>query len=222
MNPGAQRRIVVGEDSVLFREGLVRLLTEQGHDVVAGVGDAVALRAAVDAHHPDLAVIDIRMPPQLESDGAEAAVALRASYPDLGLLLLSQHIQLRHCLGLIGTPGFGYLLKDSVLELDEFAAAIERVVQGGTALDPEVVRALVRARSAPSALDEMSEREKEVLGLVAQGNSNGAVAAALGLSDRTVEAHMRSVFTKLGLHDDGTTHRRVLAVVAYLEARARA
>jgi len=218
---GGPLRVVVGEDSVLFREGLVRLLTEQGHDVVAGVGDAVALAAAVDTHRPDLAVIDIRMPPQLESDGAEAAVTLRATYPGLGLLLLSQHIQLRHCLGLIGTPGFGYLLKDSVLELDDFAAAVGRVADGGTALDPEVVRALVRARSAPSALDDLSEREKQVLGLVAEGHSNGAVADDLGLSDRTVEAHMRSVFTKLGLHDDGTTHRRVLAVVTYLEARAR-
>lgn len=214
-------RVVLGEDSVLFREGLVRLLSEQGHDVVASVGDAVALTAAVEVHLPDLAIIDIRMPPELESDGAEAAVALRAAYPSLGLLLLSQHIQLRHCLDLIGTPGFGYLLKDSVLELDEFAAAIARVATGGTALDPEVVRALVRARSAPSALDDLSEREKEVLGLVAQGHSNGAVAVALGLSDRTVETHMRSVFTKLGLHDDGTTHRRVLAVVTYLEVRAR-
>ncbi len=221
MSRGGPLRVVVGEDSVLFREGLVRLLTEQGHDVVAGVGDAVALAAAVDTHRPDLAVIDIRMPPQLESDGAEAAVTLRATYPGLGLLLLSQHIQLRHCLGLIGTPGFGYLLKDSVLELDDFAAAVGRVADGGTALDPEVVRALVRARSAPSALDDLSEREKQVLGLVAEGHSNGAVADDLGLSDRTVEAHMRSVFTKLGLHDDGTTHRRVLAVVTYLEARAR-
>ncbi len=214
-------RIVVGEDSVLFREGLVRLLTEQGHDVVSAVGDAAALVAAVDAHRPDLAVIDIRMPPKLESDGAEAAVALRERNPDLGLLLLSQHIQLRHCLDLIGTPGFGYLLKDSVLELDDFSAAVDRVAAGGSALDPEVVRALVRARSAPSALDDLSERETEVLGLVAQGHSNLAVAAVLTLSDRTVEAHMRSVFTKLGLHDDGNTHRRVLAVATYLEARAR-
>lgn len=214
-------RIVVAEDSLLFREGLVRLLTEQHHEVVASIGDAVALAAAVDTQRPDLAVIDIRMPPRLESDGAEAAVALRAKYPDLGLLLLSQHVELRHCLGLIGTPGFGYLLKDSVLELDDFEAAVRRVADGGTALDAEVVQALVRARSAPSAFDDLSEREKEVLGLAAQGRSNGAVAATLGLSDRTVETHMRSVFTKLGLHDDGTTHRRVLAVVAYLDARAQ-
>lgn len=220
MKDGALR-IVVGEDSVLFREGLVRLLTEQDHEVVASVSDAVALAAAVDTHQPDLAVIDIRMPPRLESDGAEVAAALRVKYPDLGLLLLSQHIELRHCLGLIGTPGFGYLLKDSVLELDDFEAAVRQVADGGTALDAQVVQALVRARSAPSALDDLSDREREVLGLVAQGRSNGAVAATLELSDRTVEAHMRSVFTKLGLHDDGGTHRRVLAVVAYLDARAQ-
>ena len=214
-------RVVVGEDSVLFREGLVRLLTEQGHDVAAAVGDATALVDAVRAHQPDLAVIDIRMPPHLESDGAEAAAALRVEHPDLGLLLLSQHIQLRHCLDLMGTPGFGYLLKDSVLDLADFADAVSRVADGGTALDPAVVRALVGARSRPSSLDDLSAREMEVLGHAAQGHSNGVVARALGLSERTVEAHMRAIFTKLGLHDDGTTHRRVLAVVAYLEARAR-
>lgn len=221
MSAARPLRIVVGEDSVLFREGLVRLLTEQGHKVVAAVGEALILVAEVHSHRPDLAVIDIRMPPRLESDGAQAAVALRAVYPTLGLLLLSQHIELRQCLDLIGTPGFGYLLKDRVLDLDDFGAAVDRVAGGGIALDPEVIQALVRSRSAPSALDDLSEREFGVLGLVAQGHSNAAVAAALALSDRTVEAHMRSVFTKLGLQDDRTTHRRVLAVVAYLEARAR-
>lgn len=221
MSLRAPLRIVVGEDSVLFREGLVRLLTEQGHIVTAAVGDATALVAAVHAHRPDLAIIDIRMPPQLESDGAEAAAALRAEHPDLGLLLLSQHIQLRHCLDLIGTPRFGYLLKDSVLDLDEFADAVGRVADGGTALDPAVIRALVGARSTPSSLDYLSVREMEVLGQAAQGHSNAVVAGALALSERTVEAHMRAVFAKLGLYDDGTTHRRVLAVVAYLESRAR-
>ncbi len=214
-------RIVVAEDSLLFREGLVRLLTEQGHEVVAAVGDAVTLRTVVDDLLPELAVIDIRMPPNLESDGAEAAVALRATHPTLGLLLLSQHVELRQCLGLIGTAGFGYLLKDRVLDLAEFADALDRVAAGGIALDPEVVKALVRSRTAPSALDDLSERERQVLALVAQGHSNTAVAGALTLSERTVEAHMRSVFIKLGLHDDGSTHRRVLAVVAYLEGRAR-
>ena len=221
MSLRAPLRIVVGEDSVLFREGLVRLLTEQGHIVTAAVGDATALVAAVHAHRPDLAIIDIRMPPQLESDGAEAAAALRAEHPDLGLLLLSQHIQLRHCLDLIGTPRFGYLLKDSVLDLDEFADAVGRVADGGTALDPAVIRALVGARSTPSSLYYLSVREMEVLGQAAQGHSNAVVAGALALSERTVEAHMRAVFAKLGLYDDGTTHRRVLAVVAYLESRAR-
>ncbi len=212
-------RVVVAEDSLLFREGLVRLLTEQGHDVVAAVPDAVALVAAVETHVPDLAVIDIRMPPGQDSAGAHAAVRLRARFPAVGLLLLSQHIELHACLDLIGTAGFGYLLKDRVLDLAEFADALARVAGGGTALDPEVVRALVRSTSAPSALGDLSPREHEVLGLVAQGCSNTTVGRRLGLSDRTVEAHMRSVFTKLGLHDDGSTHRRVLAVIAYLDRR---
>lgn len=212
-------RIVVAEDSVLFREGLTRVLAELGHDVVAAVGDAAALSTAVDEERPDLAVVDVRMPPDLNSDGARAAVLLRSRYPALGLLLLSQHVELRHALPLIGSPGFGYLLKDRVLDLVEFADSLQRVASGGTALDPEIVRVLVRSRSTPSAVDDLSEREREVLAWVAQGLSNTSVARQLMLSERTVEAHMRSVFTKLGLHDDGSTHRRVLAVVAYLEMR---
>lgn len=212
-------RIVVAEDSVLFREGLARILSEQGHQVVSMVGDADALAGAVERDRPDLAIIDIRMPPDLDSDGARAAIALRRTYPELGLVLLSQHIELKHALSLIGTPGFGYLLKDRVLDLAGFADSLQRVASGGTSLDPEVVRALVTDRSKPSALEELSDREREVLGLVAQGHSNASVAEKLALSDRTVEAHMRTVFTKLGLQDDGSTHRRVLAVVKYLEAR---
>ncbi len=214
-------RVVVAEDSALFREGLVRLLGEQGHEVVAAVANATALVESVEQLAPDLAVIDVRMPPDQDSDGARAAVALRANHPNLGLLLLSQHIELRHCLGLIGTPGFGYLLKDRVLDVDELDAALRRVAGGGTALDPEVVQALVRSRNTRSALDELTERERQVLSLVAQGHSNTAAAGLLKLSERTVEAHMRSIFTKLGLHDDGGTHRRVLAVVAYLELTSR-
>jgi DNA-binding NarL/FixJ family response regulator len=213
-------RIVVAEDSLLFREGLVRLLGEHGHEVVAAVADAPALVDAVDAERPDLVIADVRMPPGLKSDGADAAVLLRQRYPELGLLLLSQHIELRPCHALIGTPGFGYLLKDRVLDLAEFDSSLRRVAEGGTALDPDVVRALVHSRTAPSSIDELSGRESEVLGLVAQGHSNTSVATVLGLSERTVEAHMRSVFTKLGLHDDGTTHRRVLAVVTLLESGA--
>ena len=215
-------RIVVAEDSVLFREGLVRLLEERDHQVVAAVGDADALMDAVVAHRPALAVVDIRMPPHNDSDGALAARRIRRDRPEVGVLLLSQHIELRHCLDLVGTPGFGYLLKDRVLHLDEFEEALIRVAGGGVALDPEVVQALVRGRQGPDALRALSDRERQVLGLVAQGHSNTAVGKSLVLSDRTVEAHLRSIFTKLDLYDDGTTNRRVRAVVAYLEETASA
>jgi DNA-binding NarL/FixJ family response regulator len=215
-------RIVVAEDSVLFREGLVRLLEERDHEVVAAVGDADALMDAVVEHRPALVVVDIRMPPDNDSDGALAARRIRRDQPEVGVLLLSQHIELRHCLDLVGTPGFGYLLKDRVLHLEEFEEALDRVAGGGVALDPEVVQALVRGRKAPDALRALSDRERQVLGLVAQGHSNTAVGQALVLSDRTVEAHLRSIFTKLDLYDDGTTNRRVRAVVAYLEETASA
>lgn len=207
---------MVADDSVLFREGLVRLLVEKGHEVLDAVGDATALQEAVERNQPDLAVIDVRMPPAMESDGAKSATALRARHPGLGLLLLSQHIELHHVLPLVGTPGFGYLLKDRVLNLAEFTAAAERVATGGSALDPAVVQALVLTR-AGSALDDLSERELDVLGQVAEGLSNTAIAQKLVVSERTVEAHIRSVFTKLGLSDEGT-NRRVLAVLRYLEA----
>jgi DNA-binding NarL/FixJ family response regulator len=213
-------RIVVAEDSALFREGLVRLLSDRGYEVVSSVGDAVALHRVVDEHRPDVAVIDVRMPPDMDSDGAQAATLLRERHPRLGLLLLSQHLELRHCLGLIGTPYFGYLLKDRVLHLADFDDALQRIRDGGTALDPEVVRALVRAPAVPGALATLTDREREVLALVAEGHSNTGVAASLRLSERTVETHMRSIFAKLALPDDGSTHRRVLAVVTFLEARA--
>ena len=213
-------RIVVADDAVLFREGLVRLLLDAGHEVVAAVGDTVALGTAVVEHHPDLAIVAVRMPPGGEDDGAVAAVQLRTLHPQTGVLLLSQHIELRHCRPLLGSPGFGYLLKESVLHLDDFDLALHRVAEGGVALDPGVVQALVHSQSTPS-IARLSEREQEVLRLVAEGHSNVRVAALLRLSDRTVEAHMRSVFTKLGLEDDGETNRRVLAVLAHLQAHAR-
>jgi DNA-binding NarL/FixJ family response regulator len=211
-------RLVVAEDSVLFREGLVRLLADAGHQVLAAVGDADSMQARVRELQPDVVIADIRMPPHSESDGARAAAGIRQTHPDVGILLLSQHIELRECLDLIGTPGFGYLLKDRVLHLDQFDDALRRVADGGSAIDPEIVRSLVGAHRS-SALDSLSPRELEVLGLVAEGHSNASLAAALCLSERTVMAHMRSVFTKLGLVDDGTTHRRVLAVVTYLGSR---
>ena len=215
-------RIVVAEDAVLFREGLVRLLGDLGHEVVSAVGGSGELLDAVKRNDPDLAIVDIRMPPDHDSDGAIAARIIRHDHPTVGVLLLSQHIELRHCLELIGFPGFGYLLKDRVLHLDEFDAALRRVAGGGTALDPEVVQALVRPRSSPSVLDALTEREGDVLGMVAQGHSNTAIASSLGLSDRTIETHMRAIFAKLGLTDDGSSHRRVRAVVTYLEARSGA
>ena len=210
-------RVVVAEDSVLFREGLDRLLTDLGHEVAAAVGDAPALLAAVAETRPQLAIVDVRMPPDHESDGARAAVTIRDGDQATCVLLLSQHIELRYCMDLIGTPGFGYLLKDRVLHLDQFDDALQRVAGGGVALDPEVVQALVRSRQQP-ALGRLTERETQVLELVAQGHSNTATGAALGMSERTVETHMRSIFAKLGLLDDGAIHRRVRAVVTYLES----
>ncbi|GAA3612471.1 response regulator transcription factor [Microlunatus ginsengisoli] len=210
-------RIAVAEDSVLFREGLVRLLLDRGHDVVAAVGDGQPLLAAAAEHQPHLVIIDIRMP---NSDGAETARALRATQPQVGAVLLSQHVELRNCLDLIGTPRFGYLLKDRVLHLDDFTDALARVAAGGIALDPLVVQALVRNHNAPTALTALSDRERQVLSLVAEGHSNTAVAGTLTVSERTVEAHMRSIFTKLDLPDDQATNRRVRAVIAWLRAQA--
>ena len=209
-------RILIAEDSVLFREGLARLLTDAGHEVVAEVGDATALPAAVRATKPDVCVVDVRMPPDLDADGARAAVALRAEHPGLPVLLLSQHVETRHSVALAATGGFGYLLKDRVLRVADFLDALRRVAGGGSALDPEIVAALVTPTTLDSPLSTLSEREREVLALVAEGRSNGSVAAALRVAERTVEAHMRSIFAKLRIPDSGTGHRRVLAVLAYL------
>ncbi len=209
-------RIVVADDSVLFREGLVRFLGEDGHEVVAAVGDVAALEDAVERHAPDLAVIDVRMPPGMRDDGAQAARRLRAERPALPVLLLSQHIELRHAVQLVSTGGFGYLLKDRVLRVDDFLDAVRRVAAGGSALDPEVVAALLRPPSHAGALELLTDREREVLALVAEGRSNAAVAARLGLAERTVETHMRSIFQRLRITDGGDAHRRVLAVLAHL------
>lgn len=209
-------RVLVAEDSVLFREGLTRLLREAGHEVVAEVGDADALMASARATRPDLCVVDIRMPPRMDSDGALAARALRQEVPGLPILLLSQHIETRHVLDLLTEGACGYLLKDRVLHLEDFLDAVRRVAAGGSALDPEIVKALVSPLRDGPRLPMLSPRELEVLSLAAEGHSNAGIARRLVVSERTVETHMRGVFFKLGIADADTSHRRVTAVLVYL------
>ena len=213
--------VLVAEDSVLFREGLERILREAGHQVRV-VPNADGLLAEVRRARPDLVVADIRMPAGAVGDGARAASALRAADPELPIVLLSQHVELRHCTHLLGQPGFGYLLKDRVLALDEFLAALESVAAGGAAVDPTVVRALVGDSVRASRLDALSVRERQVLALAAEGQTNARIADELGCAERTAESHMRAVFQKLDLMDDGLSHRRVLAVLAFLTAQERA
>lgn len=207
--------MLVAEDSVLFREGLTRLLREAGHEVVAEVGDADSLMGSAHATRPDLCVVDVRMPPQMDSDGARA---LRQEMPGMPILLLSQHIETRHCIDLLTGGACGYLLKDQVLRLDDFLDAVRRVAAGGTALDPEIVKALVAPLRGGPRLPNLSPRELEVLSLAAEGHSNAGIARRLTVSERTVETHMRGVFFKLGIAESGTSHRRVTAVLAYLDA----
>ncbi|MEV4623478.1 response regulator transcription factor [Asanoa sp. NPDC049573] len=209
-------RVVIGEDSALFREGLARLLADAGHEIVAKVGDAPALVAAVAAHGPDLAVIDVRMPPDLTDDGARAARTIRAAHPALGILLLSQHVETRHSVELVASGGFGYLLKDRVLDVDDFLDALRRVATGGSALDPEVVARLLGPRRADDPLSALTGREREVLALMAEGRTNVGIARRLWLTDRTVETHVGSILGKLGLANSDEDHRRVLAVLMYL------
>jgi DNA-binding NarL/FixJ family response regulator len=214
-------RIVIGEDSALFREGLASLLTDAGHEVVAKAADAEALVAAVHDTTPDVAVIDIRMPPDRTDDGARAARDLRTAYDDLGILLLSQHIETQHSVDLVSRGGFGYLLKDRVLDVDDFLEALDRIAHGGSALDPEVVGRLVESNRHDSALAHLTAREREVLELMAEGRTNAGIARRLYLSERTVETHVASILSKLALPSGEEHHRRVLAVVAYLRDAAQ-
>ncbi len=208
-------RVVIGEDSMLFREGLASLLTVAGHDVVGRAGDAESLVRVADEAKPDLALIDIRMPPDLTDDGARAARRLRGKYPALGIVLLSQHVETRHSVELVAGGGFGYLLKDRVLDVDDFLDSLTRVAGGGSALDPEVVaRLLGHTRGDPLA--KLTPREREVLGLMAEGRTNVGIARRLWLQYRTVEAHVSNIMAKLGLMDDDESHRRVQAVLTYL------
>jgi DNA-binding NarL/FixJ family response regulator len=206
-------RIVIGEDSALFREGLARLLEDAGHQIVAKASDAPSLVAAVDASAPDLAIIDVRMPPDLTDDGARAARAVRAAHPTLGIVLLSQHVETRHSSG-----RFGYLLKDRVFDVDDFLDALRRVAAGGSALDPEVVSRLIGVHRAGDPLASLTAREREVLALMAEGRTNVGIARRLWLTDRTVETHVGSILSKLGLASSDEDHRRVLAVLVYLSS----
>ena len=213
-------RIVIGEDSALFREGLARLLADAGHEIVAKVGDAEALLAAVEEHEPDLAIVDIRMPPDHTDDGARAAAVLRQRRPKLGILLLSQQIETRHSVALVAQGGFGYLLKDRVFDVDDFLEALRRIASGGSALDPEVVARLLAAPRREDPLAVLTPREREVLAMMAEGRTNVGIARRLWLTDRTVETHVGSIMAKLGLTVTDEDHRRVLAVVTYLRATA--
>jgi DNA-binding NarL/FixJ family response regulator len=208
-------RVVIAEDTALLREGLAGLLEDAGHDVVARVGDAEALLAVVAEHDPDLAVVDVRMPPTYEDEGLSAAVEIRTRHQRTAVLVLSQHIENRHVVDLVGAGGFGYLLKDRVLEVDEFLESAERVARGGSALDPEVVRQLLAPRG-DDPLAGLTPREREVLSLMAEGHSNQAIVDRMEISHSAVEKHVRKVFTKLGLPETEQHHRRVLAVLTYL------
>jgi len=209
-------RIVIAEDTVLLREGLAGLLEDAGHQVVGKAGDASVLLALVAEHEPELAIVDVRMPPGYDDEGTRAAAQIRGSHPGTAVLVLSQHIETRHVVELVSAGGgFGYLLKDRVLDVAEFLAAAERVAAGGSALDPQVVAGLV-ARHDP--LGTLTERERGVLELMAEGLTNNGIAKRLYLSERTVEAHVRHLFTKLSLPESEDGHRRVLAVLAHLGA----
>ena len=208
-------RVVIAEDQVLLREGLARLFADGGHEVVATLGDADSVLEVVDAEQPDLIVLDIRMPPTYSDEGARAAREVKDRHPEIGVLVLSQHIETSHAVDLVGRPGFGYLLKDRVLEVEEFLQTAARIAAGGSALDPTVVGKLVNP-AAGSPLARLSDRERHVLELMAEGLTNTAIGQRLVLSQRTVEAHVRHVLLKLDIPESEDGNRRVLAVLTHL------
>ncbi len=211
-------RVVIAEDSGLLREGLARLLADAGLEVVAKVGDGPGLIAAAEQHRPDIAVVDVRMPPGYRDEGLKAAIELRRRIPDFTVLVLSQYVEERYGAELLeaGAAGAGYLLKDRVADVSDFVAAVRDVASGGTVLDPEVVSQLLSRRRRDQQLAALTPRELEVLSLMAEGRSNPAIARALYVTEGAVEKHVRNIFGKLGLAQSGADHRRVLAVLAYL------
>ena len=212
-------RVVIADDSVLLREGLAKILADGGFDVVGQAGNADELLLKVRSYDPDVAIVDVRMPPTHTDEGAEAAGTIRSTYPEVGVLLLSQIVEARRALQLFSErpEGFGYLLKDRVLEIDDFLDAVRRVGRGGTAIDPDVIAQLVGRRRPDDPLLELTKRESEVLALMAEGRSNQGIGQKLFLSPKTIEMHIHHIFRKLALEVASDSHRRVLAVLAYLE-----
>jgi DNA-binding NarL/FixJ family response regulator len=214
-------RVVIAEDAAIMRDGLTSLLEDRGHQVLAGVADPDALLAAVDQHHPDVAIVDIRMPPTHTDEGLRAALMLRRRHPNIAVLVFSQYVETRHAAQLVAEnpAGVGYLLKDQVADVREFVDALSRVAAGGTALDPEVVSQLLGASRRGSTLnDSLTARESDVLALMAEGRSNAAIAERLVISQGAVEKHVANIFLKLGLPVAESDNRRVLAVLRYLES----
>jgi DNA-binding NarL/FixJ family response regulator len=213
-------RVAVADDSVLFREGLARLLESSGMEVTGRAADATELLVIVDAKKPDIVITDIRMPPTHTTEGLDVAARIREEHPQVAVLLLSHYVETTHAMRLLerGAARIGYLLKDRVHDVREFTDAVRRVAGGGSAIDPEVVSQLLVRRRRRDLVGELSEREREVLHLMAEGRSNTAIGAALHLSEKTVEGHVRSIFSKLGLEPAVEDHRRVLAVLTYLKA----
>jgi DNA-binding NarL/FixJ family response regulator len=211
-------RVVIAEDAAVLREGLVQLLADRGYEVCAAVGDAAALLAAVAEYRPEVTVVDVRMPPTYTDEGLRAAISLRRDYPQTGVLVFSQYVETRYATRLLAesASGVGYLLKDRVADVAEFADALARVAAGGTALDPEVVSHLLSASRQAASVTDLTAREREVLSLMAGGRSNAAIAAALVVSTGAVEKHVASIFAKLGLPPSESDNRRVLAVLRYL------
>jgi DNA-binding NarL/FixJ family response regulator len=213
-------RVVIAEDSVLLREGVARLLEDEGHEVVGRAGDAVELITEVEKHTPDVAVVDVRMPPTHTDEGLKAALLMRQRWPSMGVLVLSQYVEERYATELLthDAGGIGYLLKDRVARVEEFMDALERVSQGGTALDPVVIRQLFARSKRTDPLSTLTERESRVLSLMAEGHTNESIARQVYVSSSAVEKHVNSIFRKLGLDMAEGSHRRILAVVHYLKS----